>query len=65
MKLIHVESESRPATENIYAVVGSDESEVKRVAAELATKLTPPEAGDFGQEVIDGAVDNAEQAAGG
>src|SRR5438094_8614163 len=50
-------------TASIYAVVGSDEAEVKRVAAELATKLTPPEAGDFGQEVIDGAVDNAEQAA--
>jgi DNA polymerase-3 subunit delta len=64
MKLIMSKAKSRPATENIYAVVGSDESEVKRVAAELATKLTPPEAGDFGQEVIDGAVDNAEQAAG-
>jgi DNA polymerase III subunit delta len=63
MKLIMSKAKSRPATENIYAVVGSDESEVKRVAADLATKLTPPEAGDFGQEVIDGAVDNAEQAA--
>jgi DNA polymerase-3 subunit delta len=47
---------------NIYAVVGSDESEVKRVAAELATNLTPPEAGDFGLEIIDGVVENAEQA---
>ena len=53
-----------PATSaNIYAVVGSDEAEVKRVAAELASKLTPPGAGDFGLEVIDGAADNAEQAA--
>src|SRR5438132_12009860 len=50
------------ATANIYGVVGSDEAEVKRVAAELATNLTPPEAGDFGLEIIDGAVDNAEQA---
>src|SRR5438093_593221 len=57
-------AKTRPATAIIYAVVGSDEAEVKRAAAELATKLTPPEAGDFGQEVIDGAVDNAEQAAG-
>src|SRR5437660_11652066 len=48
---------------NIYAVVGSDEAEVKRVAAELAAKLTPPGAGDFGLEVIDGAADHAEQAA--
>jgi DNA polymerase-3 subunit delta len=53
-----------PATSaNIYAVVGSDEAEVKRVAAELVTKLTPPGAGEFGLEVIDGAADNAEQAA--
>ena len=47
----------------IHAVVGSDESEVKRVAAELAEKLTPPGAGDFGLEIVDGAADNAEQAA--
>ncbi len=47
----------------IHAVVGSDESEVKRAAAELAAQLTPPDAGDFGLEVIDGCGDNAEQAA--
>src|SRR6266478_3841085 len=51
------------ATANIYAVVGSDEAEVKRVAAELATNLTPPEAGDFGLEIIDGVAENAEHAA--
>src|SRR5258708_17577039 len=45
------------------AVVGSDEGGVKRVATELATNLTPAGAGDFGLEVIDGAADNAEQAA--
>jgi DNA polymerase-3 subunit delta len=48
----------------IYAVVGSDEAEVKRVAADLAAKLTPPGAGDFGLEIIDGVVENADQAAG-
>src|SRR5437762_5992001 len=48
---------------NIYAVVGSDEAEVKHVATELAAKLTPPGAGDFGLEIIDGAADNADQAA--
>ncbi len=47
----------------IFAVVGSDEAEVKHVASELAEKLTPPGAGDFGLEVIDGAADNADQAA--
>jgi len=45
-----------------YGVLGSDEAEVKRVAAELATNLTPPGAGDFGLEIIDGTADNAEQA---
>ena len=54
---------TKAATANIYAVVGSDEAEVKRVATELATNLTPPGAGDFGLEVIDGAADNAEQGA--
>ena len=51
------------AASQIRAVIGSDEAEVKRVAAELAEKLTPPELGDFGLEVIDGCADNAEQAA--
>jgi DNA polymerase-3 subunit delta len=56
-------AKTKAAAAQIYAVVGSDESEVKRVATGLATELTPPEAGDFGLEVIDGAADNAEQAA--
>jgi len=56
-------TKTKTATTNIYSVVGSDEAEVKRVAAELAAKLTPPGSGDFGLEVIDGAADNAEQAA--
>jgi len=56
-------TKTRAAAASIYAVVGSDESEVKRTAAELAAKLTPPDAGDFGLEAIDGAADNAEQAA--
>ncbi len=51
------------STAAIHAIVGSDESEVKRVAAELAAKLTPPEAGDFGLETIDGCGDNSEQSA--
>ena len=53
----------KATTANIHAVVGSDESEVKRVAAELAAKLTPPDAGDFGLDLIDGCADNADQAA--
>src|ERR1700680_1105495 len=56
-------TKSKAATANVQAVIGSDEAEVKRIAAELATKLTPPDAGDFGLEVIDGVLDNAEHAA--
>ena len=55
-------AKTKAAGGNIYAAVGSDEAEVKRVAGDLATKLTPAEAGDFGLEVIDGTADNAEQA---
>jgi DNA polymerase III subunit delta len=54
---------TKAAAANIHAVVGSDESEVKRTAAGLVEKLKPADAGDFGVEVIDGAADNAEQAA--
>ena len=50
------------ATSQIYAVVGSDESEVKRRAKELASELAPAEGGDFAIETVDGAVENAEQA---
>src|ERR1041385_1561316 len=50
------------AAAKIYAVVGSDEAEVKHVASELAEKLKPAKGGEFGVEVIDGAADNAEQA---
>ena len=55
-------AKTKSASTNVYAVLGSDEAEVKRVAAELATQLTPPEAGDFGLEVIDGVAESAEQA---
>jgi len=56
-------AKTKAAAANVYAVVGSDEAEVKRAATELARKLTPPDAGDFGLEEIDGVAENAEQAA--
>jgi DNA polymerase-3 subunit delta len=56
-------AKTKTASANVHAVVGSDEGEVKRVAAELAANLTPPDAGDFGLETIDGVAENAEQAA--
>jgi DNA polymerase-3 subunit delta len=55
-------AKAKTTESNIHAVVGSDESEVKRVAAELAAKLTPPDAGEFGVEVIDACADNVDQA---
>src|SRR5437016_1300296 len=51
------------AAAKIYAVVGSDDVEVKHTAAELAEKLKPADAGDFGLEIIDGAADSSDQAA--
>ena len=48
---------------NVYAVVGSDESAVKAAAAELASRLAPTDAGDFGVETIDACADTADQAA--
>ena len=63
MKSPMPKGKTKAAGATVYAVVGSDEAEVKRVAAELAANLTPADAGDFGLEAIDGAADNAEQAA--
>src|SRR5438270_3758320 len=56
-------TKAKTAAAKVYAVVGSDDVEVKHTAAELAEKLQPAEAGDFGLETIDGAADNADQAA--
>jgi DNA polymerase-3 subunit delta len=51
------------ASAQICAVVGSDESEIKRVARDLAARMAPADAGDFASDVIDGVADNADQAA--
>ena len=56
-------AKTKTATANIRAIVGSDEARVKREAAELAQKLAPAEAGEFGFEIIDGAADNVDGAA--
>ena len=56
---------ARPKSESangVTAVLGSDESAVKTAARELAERLTPPDAGEFGLEVIDGAADNVATA---
>src|SRR5947208_4201212 len=56
-------TKARTAAANIYAVVGSDEAEVKRVAVELAQKLTPRDAGAFRLGSVNAAAGNAGQAA--
>jgi DNA polymerase III subunit delta len=45
-----------------FAVVGSDEGVVKKRAHELAAELAPKDAGDFGIDLLDGAVENTDQA---
>lgn len=52
---------SEPSS-RVHAVIGSDEADVKTVGAELAARLAPAEAGEFGVETVDGAADNVEQA---
>jgi DNA polymerase-3 subunit delta len=47
---------------NVWAIVGTDELKVKEAALQLTRQLVPPEAGDFGLEVVDGAADNVDHA---
>ncbi len=49
-------------TGSIVAVIGGDEGAVKAAAVEIAARLAPAEAGEFGVEIIDGAADNASGA---
>jgi DNA polymerase-3 subunit delta len=51
------------ASSAVQAVLGSDDAEVKRVARELAGRMTPADGGDFACDVIEGQVSNAAEAA--
>jgi DNA polymerase III subunit delta len=51
------------ASRNVWAWVGTDDLRVKEAAAAKARELTPPEAGEFGLEIIEGVADNADHAA--
>lgn len=51
------------AQTQFHAILGSDDGEVKRAASDLAVRLTPESGGDFGCDVIDGAVQYADEAA--
>ncbi|MGK0184870.1 MAG: DNA polymerase-3 subunit delta [Verrucomicrobiales bacterium] len=48
---------------NLFCVFGTDEGRVKEVAAKQVRELTPPDAGEFGVEVIEGNADNSDHAA--
>ncbi|MFM7180402.1 MAG: DNA polymerase III subunit delta [Verrucomicrobiales bacterium] len=48
---------------NIHVFTGSDEGRVAEAALLAARRLTPPDAGDFGQDIVDGVAENAETAA--
>jgi DNA polymerase-3 subunit delta len=52
----------RGTNTRFFAVVGSDEGAVKKRAHELGKELAPKDAGDFGVDLLDGAVENADQA---
>src|SRR5436853_2133448 len=55
-------AKTKTAAYQVFAVIGSDESEVKRTAAAVAEQLAPPGLGEFGTEIIDGCADNVDQA---
>ena len=46
----------------VSVLMGTDEARVKEAALMLVRSLTPPEAGDFSNDIIDGTADNAEHA---
>jgi len=51
-----------PSANNIHAILGSDEGRVEETALRLSKKLCPPDAGDFGLEIVAGQADNTEHA---
>jgi DNA polymerase-3 subunit delta len=48
---------------NIIAVVGTDDLRVKEAALKLSRELSPPDSGDFGNDVIEGIAESAEHCA--
>jgi len=51
------------ASANLWAWVGTDDLRVKEAALQKVRELTPPDAGEFGVEIIEGSADNADHAA--
>lgn len=53
----------KAATSNFVAVIGTDDAVMKEAALKLSRELTPPDAGDFGVEIIEGIAESAEHCA--
>ncbi len=47
---------------NLYAFVGTDDGRVKEEALKLCQDLSSPDAGDFGNDIIEGGADNSDDA---
>ncbi|MCB1276082.1 DNA polymerase III subunit delta [Prosthecobacter sp.] len=52
----------KKTTSQVNVLLGSDEARVKEAALALVRSLTPQDAGDFGNDIIDGTADNADHA---
>jgi len=50
----------KAAASNFVAVVGTDDAVMKEAALKLSRELAPPDAGDFGVEIIEGIAESAE-----
>ena len=46
----------------VHVVIGTDDARVKEAAMQIVQRLTPPDAGEFANEIIEGNADNAEHA---
>jgi DNA polymerase-3 subunit delta len=53
---------SAPSSSQFHAVIGTDEARVKEAAMKIVQRISPPDSGDFGNEIIEGQADNAEHA---
>ena len=48
------------AASNFVAVLGTDEALMKEAALRLSRELSPPDAGDFGVDIVEGTAESAE-----
>ena len=56
-------SKASAVSANVWAYVGTDDLRVKEAALVKARELSPPDAGEFGLEIVEGGADNSDHAA--